>query len=589
MARGILFSAALLLGTQVLAAQQSAAPDQTGQGWPQSPAPTGQVTSPASVLGQRLIRFSGRAMDAAGRPVAGIAGVTFAIYEEQNGGAPLWQETQNLVTGADGHFSALLGATTATGIPPELFAGADSRWLGVLTAAPGASEQPRVLLVSVPYALRSADSEMLGGKPASSYLTVSAPDTTPGGCPGSGTAAPATPANKMAPALTASSAKGGYLPVFTDASGDLQNSALVQLNVGTPTAPVWNLGFGTSAPAFNLNFVSRVDPAAIAIDGYGAVGINFIGRRAEGTLAAPSAILSGDNIMAMQGRGYGATKFSTSSRAYMKFFAAENWTDAAQGTYISLATTPTGTAAAAERLRITAAGNVGIGTTTPTHTLSLGGAQAATVGVEANPTAGSAGNNLTISAGAAAPGSTNKAGGDLVLAAGNGTGTGAGGNVRFQAAGNGASGDSPGTVSDRLLIAGKPKTMLATGTNLFSVHIATGEAAGGRVQFTIVASDGTNYAAETGELIYLATPKQAKCAVVQSEISQTPPTYTWDALGFPAAGQPGFLNAQCNPHYFGSDPGVQIFDTAPTSFTPTTHKVYYTIENQSQAVITLQP
>jgi len=180
--------------------------------------------------------------------------------------------------------------------------------------------------------------------------------------------------------ISASGATAGYLPVFTDPTGDLQNSALFQLNAGTPTAPVWNLGFGTVTPAFNLNFVSQVDPAAIAIDGYGAVGINFIGRRAEGTLAAPKAILNGDNIMAMQGRGYGATGFSTSSRAYMKFFAAENWTDAAQGTYISLATTPTGTAAAAERLRITAAGLVGIGTTAPAFPLSVNGVIQSTSG-----------------------------------------------------------------------------------------------------------------------------------------------------------------------------------------------------------------
>jgi hypothetical protein len=104
------------------------------------------------------------------------------------------------------------------------------------------------------------------------------------------------------------------------------------------------------------------------------VGINFIGRRAEGTLAKPTALLAGDNIMAMQGRGYGLTGFSTASRAYMKFFAAENWTDSAQGTYISLATTLKGTAAAVERLRILDNGKVGIGTITPTSPLTVAGA-----------------------------------------------------------------------------------------------------------------------------------------------------------------------------------------------------------------------
>jgi hypothetical protein len=583
MARGILFSAALLLGAHMLAAQQSAAPDQTGQGWSQSPAPAGQVASPASIAGQRLIRFSGRALDAGGRPVAGIAGVTFAIYEEQNGGAPLWQETQNLVTGADGHFSALLGATSATGIPPELFAGADSRWLGVLTSAPGASEQPRVLLVSVPYALRSADSEMLGGKPASSYLTVNAPDATPGGCPGSGTAPAASPANKAAPALTASSAKAGYLPVFTDASGDLGDSLITQSG--------GFVGIGTAKPAAALD-VAGANPT-LRIDNYSnnlgdSPNFNFISAR--GTSSAPLATQSGDNLGQFAAAGYNGSTFP-GSKVKVSFIATQKWTTTANGTAMTFATTPNGSSARKERMRIDNTGNVGIGTTTPTHTLSLGGAQAATVGVEDNPTAGSAGNNLTISAGAAASGSTNKAGGDLILAAGNGTGNGAGGNVRLQAAGNGASGDSPGTVSDRLLIAGKPKAM--TGpvptANLFSMHIATGEAAGGRVKFTIVASDGKNYAAETGELIYLATPKQMKCEVVQSEISETPPTYTYTTLGIPGAGQTGFLNAQCNYTWLGSDPEFQIFDTAPTSFIPTTHKVYYTIENQSQAVITLQP
>src|SRR5712692_1090739 len=49
---------------------------------------------------------------------------------------------------------------------------AESRWLGAQVQLPGEVEQPRVFLVSVPYALKAADAETLGGKPASVFLTA---------------------------------------------------------------------------------------------------------------------------------------------------------------------------------------------------------------------------------------------------------------------------------------------------------------------------------------------------------------------------------------------------------------------------------
>ena len=314
-----------------------------------------------------LVKFSGTIT---GAP-AGTAGVIFALYKDSSGGAPLWQEVQNVTVDAAGRYTAFLGSRSAKGIPVEVFNNGEAHWLSV--QAQGQAEQPRVLLVSVPYALKANDAETLGGLPASAFLRADSAIAQ------SAAAQPtyinANAVNNAAgriatAAIVASGATTGYVPVFSDAAGDLTNSSFFQAANGY-------IGIGTTTPAFNLNVISQSDPAAVTVEGYGVVGVNFIGRRARGSFAAPSALLANDNIMAMQGRGFGATAFSPGSRAYMKFFAAENWSDTAQGTYISLATTLKGTAPtstpAPERMRITDAGFVGIGTTAPAAMLEVNG------------------------------------------------------------------------------------------------------------------------------------------------------------------------------------------------------------------------
>jgi hypothetical protein len=96
-------------------------------------------------------------------------GIMFSIYSEQTGGVPLWQETQN-VQFAQGRYTVFLGETTSAGIPAELFASGQPRWLGVKPLLPGEEEQPRALLASVPYALKAVDADTLGGLPASAFL-----------------------------------------------------------------------------------------------------------------------------------------------------------------------------------------------------------------------------------------------------------------------------------------------------------------------------------------------------------------------------------------------------------------------------------
>jgi hypothetical protein len=127
----------------------------------------------------RLVRFRGAMKDSSGKPLTGIVGVTFAIYSEPTSGTPLWQETQNVQLDQQGQYAVLLGATANGGLPKELFSSGEPRWLGVQAQVPGESPRPRVMLVSVPYALESANAQTLGGLPPSAFLR--APASEPNG------------------------------------------------------------------------------------------------------------------------------------------------------------------------------------------------------------------------------------------------------------------------------------------------------------------------------------------------------------------------------------------------------------------------
>ena len=164
-----------------------------------SPSRDGQTTTSATV--PRLVRFSGAVKDADGKPRTGVAGITFALYKDQEGGAPLWMEVQNVQLDGNGRYTALLGASTAEGVPVELFSANEARWLGV--QAENQAEQPRVLLVSVPYALKAAEAESLGGKPASAYVlspTAGAAGASPTKAASPAAACPTPPCDVKRPA-----------------------------------------------------------------------------------------------------------------------------------------------------------------------------------------------------------------------------------------------------------------------------------------------------------------------------------------------------------------------------------------------------
>ena len=84
----------------------------------------------------RLVKFSGSITAANGQPLTGVIGVTFALYEEKQGGAPLWMETQNVAADAAGHYTAMLGATRNEAVPAEVYPGRVAGWASSGKASP---------------------------------------------------------------------------------------------------------------------------------------------------------------------------------------------------------------------------------------------------------------------------------------------------------------------------------------------------------------------------------------------------------------------------------------------------------------------
>jgi hypothetical protein len=139
-----------------------------------------RTASPPAVLNSqaiipRFIKFSGALHDMAAKRIVGVSEVTFALYTEETDGTALWYETQTIETDALGRYTVLLGAMHTEGVPVELFTSGQARWLGVQAGnLPETAQGGRVLLVSVPYALKAMDAETLGGKPASAFMLVPA-------------------------------------------------------------------------------------------------------------------------------------------------------------------------------------------------------------------------------------------------------------------------------------------------------------------------------------------------------------------------------------------------------------------------------
>ncbi len=204
------------------------------------------ATSSASVSVPPVIQFSNVATDEGGTPLSGTVSITFSLYNTAVGGQDLWSEMQNVQLGSAGQYSVYLGLTQANGLPVSLFSNGQAQWLGVKIE--NHAEQPRVYLVSVPYAMKAGDAATVGGLPPSAFVMATPGASGTSSASVGGNADSTSPASATSSDVTTSGGTVDYIPLW-DATSDITNSVLYQSGSGSTA----KIGINTATPASTLD------------------------------------------------------------------------------------------------------------------------------------------------------------------------------------------------------------------------------------------------------------------------------------------------------------------------------------------------
>ncbi|MBI2208068.1 hypothetical protein HYU50_01080 [Candidatus Woesearchaeota archaeon] len=154
---------------------------------------------------------------------------------------------------------------------------------------------------------------------------------------------------------------------FVSAGDVIIKSGTIDVDSKLFVADNGNVGIGTTSPETLLYIVdtSTSAPRGLTVhqisDHAGAPQIRL--RKARGSPSSPSGVIAQDVLGNVIFDGYDGTAYGDG--AYIRAYAAETWNSTAHGTYLGFSTTPIGGTTAFERMRISNAGYVGIGTTLP--------------------------------------------------------------------------------------------------------------------------------------------------------------------------------------------------------------------------------
>lgn len=301
------------------------------------------TTSTAAIAAQvpRLVKFTGTvqnfnqaeagsgvvARDSTSVPT-NVVGITFSLYAQQTGGVPLWSEVQNVHVDSAGHYTVKLGASKPDGLPVELFTSAEAQWLAIQQA--GQAEQPRIMLMSVPYALKAADAETFGGKPPSAYM----PAPTSGAGSSSAGATPAANSKQSPQPTVGGTGVANYIAMWTTAS-NLGSSALYE-------GSNHYLGIGTTAPNYPLNIDEDTAHPALYVLQSGATGTGVMGNVSSRT--GKNVGVEGTTRSAIGTGVFGQATSTTGENIGVSGTSASNEGTGVDGTVTAKAPAPKGTA-----------------------------------------------------------------------------------------------------------------------------------------------------------------------------------------------------------------------------------------------------
>jgi hypothetical protein len=146
-------------------------------------------------------------------------------------------------------------------------------------------------------------------------------------------------------------------------------------NLGVGTAPAAPLHLYAAVPTLTIAEADGATPSVFQLDTYSnggsaTSGGGFLGRFARGSKASPANVAVGDRLGFTVMGGYAGGAFRHVA-AIEGIVDSGTVSDTSLPSAIRFLTTPTGSFARQEVMRINNAGRVGIGTTSPGHTLHV--------------------------------------------------------------------------------------------------------------------------------------------------------------------------------------------------------------------------